>query len=439
MDTAVKTLAARIRTALETLGVEVGQARVYDLVAAARGLRNRELLKRPYAMPKAADEAAVRRVAERIDADRADAIARCVCALAAPTVLTCTLVESPRFPVVFAITADELIDPDAFFAGPRAAAAIEAMTRNMYHTTYYRHRGDDSLTIRDANRLADEMLTGKPYEALEDHFGHGASPQESVEQQSDEVDAGLGALRDLADEIGLEFEEDGWREPLEQAMADHLAEDDDSSVEDMIDHQDRAELVFLFCDPELGVDDGIVSRRYRTWEAAHLQMDRSLQFALSRLGYTIGEYRRITGSTEEAHDDLRDDVRPVARTLVTPSELRQLVEEGSGSDHFHFCLYVQARISDLLRIDRAQPITFTDAHVMSYDPNNGCGWIGRKIDSVTVGPEDGELHALGGWYSPSDFCGLVNSCFHGSAKNAETVGEVVSLPSTDQHELPLAA
>ena len=235
MDTETKTLATRIRNALAILGVDAKQTHVYDLIAAARGLRNRELLKKPYAMPAEPDRDAIAKIADKIDPDAVDEIATCVSAHAVPTVLECVLSRGAWSSCSFEITIDELSDPSAFLKGLRAKDAIGKITRNMCHNAYYRHGNDRSMDLKTGNVLANQILSGDPYEALEEHFGYGQSVTESVEEQSAEIEATIETMHDLAQEIGIEIDKDEWREQLKAAAADHLADEDDSSITNMLE------------------------------------------------------------------------------------------------------------------------------------------------------------------------------------------------------------
>lgn len=421
--------ADRLKSALDNIGATVRRTQVYDLIAAARGLRNRELLKQPYAISDQADDNLLRAVAERIDAGLADEIATCAAAVALPTPLTCEIRHDWQG-ASFDITFDELSDPAAFLGGPRGAKGVEVIARNIYHSAYYLDRSDSGLDLRQGNDLAGKILETtehcERYGILEEFYGEPKQSHDSLHEQSEEVDDALRALGELAQNVGVDFDEYEWREPLEAAIIEHLEEDDDSSVEDMIQSGDRAELLFLFAMKGGHVNDMMVTSEYRSSHPKDVNLDRNFQFALSRLGYTIGEFRRFSGSEREASDDLDHELVPLPRALVTPGQLMELLDN-AGDSYFHIGLYLQVPVSEVLKLDATKPIVLKNVHLCAYGPINGTHHDGPVIEEITVLPEDGVLIAASS--SPSDLCGYVNSYYHGTATN------VAEEPGTEKGEV----
>lgn len=439
MNTNDRKTADRLKSALDNVGFPARRTQVYDLVAAARGLRNRELLKKPYAMPDVPDLEALAVVATRLDPEGSEAIVACAAAVSVPAPLECSIGGGWRG-TTFAITFDELLDVDAFLTGPRGKAGLEVIARNMYHSAFYLDRSDGGLDLKQGNELANSILATtehcERYEALEEAYGSAREAYESVSEQSDEIDSALSALGDLAGEVGAEFDEHDWREALETALVEHLEEKDDSSVEDMIQSGDRAEILFLLAPKYVSMEDAMVTTEYGSSEAAVANIDHPLQFALSRLGYGIGEFRRFSGNVKEAREGLDPTLQPLPRTLATPGEIMTIMENASSS-YFFLALYVQVPISDLLVLDTARPIVLRNAHLSAHGPINGTHFDGSPIPEVTLRPEDGTLIAASA--SPSDICGYVNSYFHGSVANvAEEVGEVVEMRVACDDQYPLA-
>ncbi|MFZ3481691.1 hypothetical protein [Sphingomonas sp. 3-13AW] len=429
-----------LRSALNKLGVSVKQTQVYDLIAAARGLRNRELLKQPYTVPSFADTKMLTAVAERMRPDAVEIIVDCASAVAMPELLDCAVGEG-RNADSFEITFAEISDPTSFLHGPRAKDAIAVIARNMYHSAYYPDRSDNGLSLKHGNELATTVLAspGPHDETLEEFYGEPRSSYDALDEHEDEIEAALSALERLADEVGAEFDEEEWREPLQDAVRQHLEAEDDSSVEDMIQSGDRAELLFLFAPRGGCMGDMMITADYRSSSAENVNIDHALQFALSRLGYTIGEFRRFSGNRKDAACDLDADLRPLPRALVTPGELMEILDNG-GDSYFHLGLYVQVPISDILALEVNRPITLRNVHVCAHGPINGTHFDGPVIDEIVVRPEDGLLTAAR--YSPSDMCGYVNSYFYGNAKNVEAEAEPETdevAPEKEQYPLPMAA
>lgn len=435
--------ADRLKSSLDNLGVSARRTQIYDLMAAARGLRNRELLKQSYAAPEVADMGMLAVVAERIDADHAEEIATCAAAIAVSAPLLCEI-RKDWSGASFEITFDELSDPDAFLAGPRGAKGVEVMARNVYHSAYYLDRSDSGLDLKQGNDLANQLLETtercERYAILEKFYGEPKQGYESLSEQSDEVDAALLALGELARDVGLDFDECEWREPLERAIIEHVEEEDDSSVEDMIQSSDRAELLFLFAIKDVHLSDAMITSQWGSSRPEDVNLDGNLQFALSRIGYTIGEFRRFSGSSREAGEDLDPELVPLPRALVAPGQLMEVIDN-AGDSYFHLGLYVQVQISEILELDATKPIVLKNVHLCAHGSINGTHFDGPVIDEILINPEDGVLIAAS--YSPSDICGYVNSYFHGSAKSVDLQpsdgeGEVVEFQRQDKDQYRLA-
>jgi hypothetical protein len=439
MNTQDRRTADRLKSALENVGVAVRRTQLYDLMAAARGLRNRELLKRPYVMPDAPDLETLASVATRICPDEVDAVVTCAAAVSVPAPLECSVGGGWRG-TTFAITFDEIHDVDAFLEGPRGKAGLEVVARNMYHSAFYLDRSDGGLDLKQGNELAESILATSEhcerYEALEEAYGSAREAYHSVSEQSDEIDSALSALGELAADVGADFDEQDWREALEIALAEHLEEKDDSSVEDMIQSGDRAEILFLLAPRYASMEDAMITTEYGSSEAAAANVDHPLQFALSRLGYGVGEFRRFSGNAKEARQGLDPTLQPLPRTLATPGEIMTIMENASSS-YFFLAFYVQVPISELLVLDTTRPLVLRNARLSAHGPINGTHFDGSPIAEVTLRPEDGTLIAARS--SPSDICGYVNSYFHGSVANAaDEVGEVVEMRVACDDQYPLA-
>lgn len=439
MNSQDRKTADRLKSALDNVGVPARRTQIYDLIAAARGLRNRELLKSPYAMPDTPDLEALEAMAARLDPEEADAIVRCTAAVSVPAPLECSIGGGWRG-TRFAITFDELHDVEAFLSGPRGKAGLEVIGRNMYHSAFYLDRSDGGLDLKQGNELAQSMLATtehcERYNALEEAYGSAREAYESVSEQSGEIDSALSALGGLAADVGADFDEHEWREALETALIEHLEEEDDSSVEDMIQSGDRAEILFLLTPKYASMEDAMITTEYGSSEAASANVDHPLQFALSRLGYGIGDFRRFSGNVKEARQGLDPTLQPLPRTLATPGEIMTIMENASSS-YFFLAFYVQVPISELLALDTDRPLVLRNARLSAHGPINGTHFDGGAIAEVTLRPEDGTLIAASS--SPSDICGYVNSYFHGSVVNlAEETGDVVEMRVAPEDQYPLA-
>src|SRR3546814_5605887 len=104
-----------------------------------------------------------------------------------------------------------------------------------------------------------------------------------------------------------------------------------SKPEDLLDSYDKCEVVFLFKRQGYAIDEMISSSK--SWsEFSHMHVDHSLQHGLACLGYSVGEYRQLSGNRLES-DNLRPGVKK-RRSEEHTSELQSLMR----SSYAVFCL-----------------------------------------------------------------------------------------------------
>src|SRR3546814_20473763 len=78
------------------------------------------------------------------------------------------------------------------------------------------------------------------------------------------------------------------------------------------------EVVFLFKRQGYAIDEMISSSK--SWsEFSHMHVDHSLQHGLACLGYSVGEYRQLSGNRLES-DNLRPGVKKRPDRLVSPAD-----------------------------------------------------------------------------------------------------------------------
>ena len=327
------------------------------------------------------------------------------------------------------LTSQEVGDPNAFLESDRGKAWLSQRTANVYFSRWYDHqRGPYEL--KWCNGIADRVLEAKraalkakPSEhcpgdierILEEEFGHGDDPEDAynrdyrsdveavIERMAEELDM----LRDEGDDVPV-LDLDLWNETVGDAVIEAMREKDDSSVMDMLGSFDRCEITI-----GLGFDECFHSGG----GFAGLEISQLTQAAYAAMGYTIGDYRRMTGVTARKRPFSgkpgRFKVRP--KPLLTEDELRGLVDEYCMSA-CRFVLYAVVSLKEVVELDLSKPYALSRYSIAAFDPLNGnfCD-ISRK-EAVVMMPGEGRPDSPTG-YRPEDICGFHLPSFHAELRN----------------------
>lgn len=321
------------------------------------------------------------------------------------------------------ISRAEIEDPCAFLDTERGKEWLKPFTSNLYYTQWYDYQRSPH-DLKWGNELAEKILDLKRCKAetcdietmFEEQFSGGQSAEDVYfEEHHSRVTGAIEDLSDLLDEIREDdgtlptLDTEAWEEAVRDVMVDHMYENDDSTVMDMLGSSDRCEIMF-----DLTGDDDVYSNK--AWaDFAHLSINQSLQKALASMGYTVGDYRRMSGNKEQSHGLKRVARRP--QPLLDEKELRSLVEEACSS-HFSFVLYAMVPVRALFDLDLTKPISLTSYAIASYDSMNGTFYEINRSEAITMQPGEADLRAPKG-YSPDSICGFVKSAFHADIANVE--------------------
>ena len=441
ITTAAHTLAAN----LAGKNITIKHVQALDLLAAGAGLANRHVLSTLSELP------AIKRVNLALLTSAASVLARHDLGRRQTIIDETSSILNP-----IPVNADEPIEiserslsiypvevgnPDAFLGTDRGQAFIKHLTRNLYYSRYYRDRSDGPLEMRRANELAEMILNAKRSsdaevpehlcvnDALEAFYGYGYGPHRFWwDEAREDVENTLDDVADQLEEHDLELDKEDWLSALEEYVLDVLVNDDDSAVTDLLDSFDKCEVIF-FLKPEGYVIDQMISSN-RPWaDYADLHVGPELQHALAALGYTVGEYREISGN-RNASEDLNRSIRKRRERLINPDQLKEIIENACAQN-FLFALYAVVPVRELLELDLNKPITFSQAAVATYNPFSGTFMDVIRKQPITVTPKDGELRSGAMGYSPDGICGLHLPAYYATLKN-ETVPDSSS-------NLPLAA
>ncbi len=306
---------------------------------------------------------------------------------------------------------DALADP-GFLASDAGVSWIEALAQNFPHTRYWRDRSD-CWSLKRLNALAARIIDARyegreVVEAMEAEF----PPAELGETWYHEV---VPFLRPCLHAADLDPDDEA-SDVIRDAWEERSAARDDSSVADLFASYDRCELLFRFS-AERWLDDALVFS-HRPWaEASELAITANLQFALNNLGYTIGEFRKMSGNRHVADCALPRHARRRRAPILRHEQLAEIIDNACSTS-FLFCLYAIVPIPDLIGLDFSRPITFEKCRVATMDPLNGTFHDVPALAPVTVQPEDGRFLAGGHLrWSPDDICGFVTSHYHGHVTN----------------------
>lgn len=432
-----------LATNLRARGITIKHVQALDLLAAGAGIKNRQALA---ALPFLPDLKAIHTallttaatVIARHDLDRRNAI---IAETSAVLLLEPKTSEVPaeaddilHLTKHLKIRPSELGEPKSFCTTSRGADFIDALCDDLYYTRYSR---DYSSVIKldQGNKIAAAILEAKRSAAP------GAEPMEIEAAIAEHIPAEyvgdywlyhgyeqvLAVLQEIADDLDTEhpghpFEPDEWIEALEHPICDQLVETDDSSPSDVLGRFDQCEILFFLIQDGYTLDEMISSNRNFS-DFSDLHIGPELQHPLSRLGYTIGEYRTLSGNRNESQD-LRRGLRKRPQPLLDASELEEIVENACSS-YFLFAVYAVVSLSDLINLDLSRPATFSNAAIATYNPYAGTFMDVSSKKDITVEPFEGRFESGAVGYSPDDICGLVHSHYFSELRNSP---EAAALP-----------
>ena len=432
-----------LATNLRARGITIKHVQALDLLAAGAGIKNRQALA---ALPFLPDLKAVHTallttaatVIARHDLDRRNLIiAETSAVLLSEAKTQEGLAEADdilHLTKHLKIRPSELGEPESFCTTPRGTEFIEALCDDLYYERYSRDY-NSVIKLDQGNKIAASILEAKRSAAP------GAEPMEIEAAIAEHIPAEyvgdywfyhgyeqvLAVLQGIADDLDAEhpghsFEPDEWIEALQDPICEHLVETDDSAPSDLLGRFDQCEILFFLIQDGHTLDEMISSNRNFS-DFSDLHIGPELQHPLSRLGYTISEYRALSRN-RNASEDLRRGLRKRPQPLLDASELKEIVENASASN-FLFAVYAIVSLPDLINLDLSRPATFNNAAIATYNPYTGTFMDVSSKKNVTVEPFEGRFESGAVGYSPDDICGLVHSHYFSELRNSP---ETVAIP-----------
>ena len=231
-------------------------------------------------------------------------------------------------------------------------------------------------------------------------------------------------LKKLYNEIEEQCEELGWSPDLGEEwefeceigdlVLDIVHEKDDSKPLDLLGTNDRVEVAFILMPNASNVysDDYTVysHKAWADWE--HLSLSQGLLESLPRLGYSLTEYRNHSGNKHER--DERVSAYRKRRPIATLDQIKELVENACSA-YFHFAIYAQVPLKQLLNLDLKRPVVLSEYSLCTYS-DSGTFFDLRVNQPIVLNPEDGIWKSFGS-KGPSDWCGLSNRYYQANIRN----------------------
>jgi hypothetical protein len=418
-------IARALKANLAAQDIHIKHVQALDLIAAGAGLANRHVMAQlPHLKP-------IQRVNIALLTSAATALAlhdevrREVIISEASTILR--LNASSNEIIDFEthnlqISVAELDDAEAFLATDRGEAFVASIVSDLFYSRYERYQNDGPMSLKEGNALAEAILDAKREgkcveQAMAEHFKFGYSPLRYwYDQAQSEVEAIIDKIIDEMDELedGLEFEKWDFIHALENPILDKLEEADTSKPQDLIGSYDKFEAIFLLKAPGYDLDQMISSTK--AWSAFDvLCVDDTLQHGLSRLGYSVAEYRRLSGNKLESID-LQRGLKKRSDRLVSPEQLQEIIDNAC-TQNFLFVVYAIVPIPNLIKLDLAKSMTFSNASIATYNPFSGTFHEVCLKRPVTLAPKEGVLRCGSEGVSPDDICGFYTPVFYADLEN----------------------
>lgn len=309
--------------------------------------------------------------------------------------------------------------PEAFLSRPIGQTWLDQLATAYPHERYVSSRSD-TFSDKDLNTYASKIITAKR---------KGLAPDELLEEHFYPCNFSYAWYHEVLPDLEAYLRETGkrdtgrWTDEIREGWEDRAADADESSITDLFRSYDTCEILFALVnvnpDGTACLEDRLVESHRSCSEASELAITPNLQFPLNQIGYTMSEYRKLSGNKHPTWAKLKPR-RPRRPKIVDWQRLESVIDNACSS-YFNFYLYAIVPITDLLKLDLTKSITFERAWLATMNPFNGTFHDEVCDGPVTVAPTDGYL--LSGAdvsYSPDDICGLVRSYYASSLKNEVT-------------------
>ncbi len=290
---------------------------------------------------------------------------------------------------------------EAFFESYRSSQWISDLARQYPHERWP-SQSHTTFSASDLNKYAatiiDALYAG---DQIEDALAGILTPIPFWNTWHHELEP---ALKTAFSDAGFHDLDEDCRSQIEDNWHDAAVRSDATTISNIFARHDQCEVLFIF-NRSRDLDDNLIECHKPWSDASELAITTELQFALSNIGYTIGEFRKLAGNRHQAYTPL-PRVRPRRPKLVDWPRLNEAIEN-SCSRIFSFAIYGIVPILDLFELDLAQPLTMSKSWLATVDPISGTFHDVPVDGPVTLAPADGYLLSGGhlAW-SPDDICGL---------------------------------
>lgn len=318
------------------------------------------------------------------------------------------------------ITLAEIGDPHAFLESDRGKAWLKPHLDGAYFSAYYDYnRGPYDMKF--TNAIASDVLDAKKaggepcemHDVVEAHFSEGSDATDTYyEDHSQDVKTAIEEIAEQIEALDLGLPEpdmDEWEEAVRDRMVEHMEENDDTSILDLISTSDTCEIVVHLHDTgnEIECD-------WRTSCLDTMTIDRTMQLTMAALGYSIADYRRMSTNKRKS-DRLVGGIRKRAQPLLTEHELRELIEN-AGHSHFDIVLYAIVPLRSVIDLDVTRPFTLDSYAIAAYNSSSGTFHEMTRKEAIVIMPGEGFIGTPRG-YSPADICGLSTRYYEAKLEN----------------------
>lgn len=296
--------------------------------------------------------------------------------------------------------------PEAFLASAEGRQWLE----NLVEESWYRRYSQDyshSYSLEALNSIASSILNAK--------YGHDNIGEDRL-CSNDTDNYWWQAVRPQFNGGTIDLgANDEWDEALRDAWTEAACLADTSKPEDMFSRSDRCELMFRFTRQQYLEDALCYSNGYAP-DFRNMVVDENFQFTLSQLGFTVTQYRKVSGN-QDRHGGKLQPLRPARKPIISWENLEEMIDNACATS-FIFTLYAIVPIQELFALDVKAPVCFNNCHAAVHDPVNGTFHDVPCLDPVTVMPSQGRFVSGADGYSPDEICGLVHSYYHGNVSNS---------------------
>lgn len=326
----------------------------------------------------------------------------------------------------------DLASPSDFLDSERAKPLIDRLTRDAYFSAWESDR--NGLSKETATEIADKVLELKRAAKTDEDrrlapilaVGSVVTPNDpeyewrsngGYEEGSSLLDQLESSAEDQEFTLDAAYDRDEWMDALGSAYERHIADNDKSSAMDVVSSQDRVEMLFYLIAPTASLDD--FCQMAGPWpDPAKVEINDNFRFGLAKLGWTVEQYRAASGDKMESQLTGKRPAR-APEQLINAQQMIEIIENAC-TQFFHFAVYAEVPLVDVLRLDLRKPFALSQGAVATINSFSGTFQdVIVKHEIVFRDGVDGRLETTSSGYSPNETCGLYGPAYHAEIYDPE--------------------